>query len=253
MLGLAAGIVALDPKEAHVPTGRDDIASALTEAAKAIHSPRSLDDTLDAIVRAAQDTVPGFEHVGISIAHSSGEIETRAGTGPLVWELDDLQYKLGQGPCFDSIRVEPIMLMENARQEQRWPLYLPPALAKGLRSQMGFRLYTDEGTLGGLNFYSTEAEGIDPDAVQLAELFAAHAAIALGRARYEHQLNESVGSRQAIGTAVGILMERYQIPEDRAFQFLVRASSTSNLKLRAIAQEIVETTTEQFAGRTTET
>ncbi|KAB2809312.1 ANTAR domain-containing protein [Pimelobacter simplex] len=72
--------------------------------------------------------------------------------------------------------------------------------------------------------------------------------MALGRARHEHQLNESVASRQAIGTAVGIIMERYRIPEDRAFQFLVRASSTSNIKLRAIAQEIVDSATEQFLG-----
>ncbi|RYD95656.1 MAG: ANTAR domain-containing protein, partial [Sphingobacteriales bacterium] len=67
------------------------------------------------------------------------------------------------------------------------------------------------------------------------------------RARHEHQLKESVASRQAIGTAVGIVMERYQISEDRAFQFLVRASSTSNIKLRALAQELVQTANERFA------
>ncbi|MFC5727854.1 MULTISPECIES: GAF and ANTAR domain-containing protein [Nocardioides] len=230
----------------------DDVATALTQAAKAIHSPRSLDETLDAIVHAAQQTVPGFEHVGISIVHSGGKIETRAGTGQLVWELDDLQYRLHEGPCFDSIRSGPVMLMADSRTEERWGRYLPAALAKGLRSQMGLRLYTDDGTLGGLNFYSTASPGIDPDALQLAELFAAHAAIALGRARYEHQLNESVASRQVIGTAVGIIMERYQISDERAFQFLVRASTTSNIKLRAIAQEIVDTANEKHAALPTQ-
>jgi GAF domain-containing protein len=223
------------------------IAHALTEAAKLINSPRSLDETLDAIVRAAQETVPGFEHVGISIAHSNGELETRAGTGQLVWELDELQYKFGEGPCYEAIATAPVMMMESVRTEERWPQYLPHAREKGLRSQMGLRLYNDSETLGGLNFYSTRSEGIDPEAVQLGELFAAHAAIALGRARYEHQLNESVASRQVIGTAVGIVMERYKIPEDRAFQFLVRASTTSNIKLRTIAQEVVDSTAEQYA------
>jgi GAF domain-containing protein len=230
----------------------DDVAAALTEAAKAINSPRSLDETLDAIVHAAQQTVPGFEHVGISVVHSDGEIETRAGTGQLVWELDDVQYKLHEGPCFDSIRSEPVLMMQDARTEERWPRYIPAALAKGLRSQMGLRLYTEEGTLGGLNFYSTESAGIDRDAVQLGELFAAHAAIALGRARYEHQLNESVASRQMIGTAIGIVMERYQISDDRAFQFLVRASTTSNIKLRVIAQELVDTANDKYQPRGTE-
>lgn len=231
----------------------EDVAAALTRAAKAINNPRSLDETLDAIVHAAQQTVPGFEHVGISIVHKGGEIETRAGTGQLVWELDDVQYKLHEGPCFDSIRSEPVLLLDDARTEERWPRYIPAALEKGLRSQMGLRLYTDEGTLGGLNFYSTRTAGIDPDALQLGELFAAHAAIALGRARYEHQLNESVASRQVIGIAIGLVMERYQISEERAFQFLVRASTTSNIKLRAIAQEIVDSANEKHAAPVTET
>ena len=58
--------------------------------------------------------------------------------------------------------------------------------------------------------YSTTGPGLTPEATQLAELFAAHASIALGRKRYEHQLTGAVASRQVIGTAVGILMERYQ-------------------------------------------
>ena len=222
-----------------------DMATALASAAKAIHSPRSLDQTLDAIVEAARDTVPGFEHVGISIAHSNGELETRSGTGQLVWELDEVQYELAEGPCYGAIREEALLMIEDAREETRWPRYIPKARERGLRSQMGLRLYTPDGTLGGLNFYSTRTAGIDPDAVQLAELFASHAAIALGRARYEHQLNESVASRQVIGTAVGIVMERYRITEDRAFQFLVRASSTSNVKLRRIAEDLVSTANDE--------
>lgn len=226
---------------------RNEIASALTEAAQEIHRHRSLDDTLDAIVRAAQQTVPAFEHVGISITHSNGTIETRAGTGQLVWEVDELQYKLAEGPCYDAIRHGGVTVMDDIDEEERWPRYVDEVRRLGLRAQMGLQLYTDEGALGGLNLYS-RAPGVDPDAIQLAELFAAHAAIALGRARHEHQLNESVASRQAIGTAVGIIMERYRIPEDRAFQFLVRASSTSNIKLRAIAQEIVDSTAERFVN-----
>ena len=42
-----------------------------------------------------------------------------------------------------------------------------------------------------------------------------------------------------IGQAIGILMERYEMPQDRAFAFLVRSSSDANIKLRTIAQELV--------------
>jgi GAF domain-containing protein len=223
------------------------IAAALTEAAQSINSHRSLDQTLDAIVRAAQQTVPGFDHVGISVVHGNGNrrIETRAGTGRIVWDVDELQYKLAEGPCYDAIRHGGVTVMDDVETEDRWPQYVEEVRQLGLRAQMGLQLYSDGTNLGGLNFYAAEP-GVDPDAVQLGELFAAHAAIALGRARHEHQLNESVASRQAIGTAVGIVMERYRITEDRAFQFLVRASSTGNVKLRSIAQQVVDDANAQF-------
>jgi GAF domain-containing protein len=227
----------------------NDVASALTEAARALHRPRTLEDTLDAIVRAAQDSVPGMNHVGISITHKDGKIETMAGTDQLVWDLDSLQYTLEEGPCVSSVTEEPVVVVEHAEHDQRWPTYMPKAVEAGVRAQLALRLYTDADTLGGLNLYSTESETIAPDAVQMAELFASHAAIALDRARHEHQLNEALASRKAIGQATGILMERYQITEDRAFHFLIRASTTSNIKLRVIAEEVVKSSNEKYTPK----
>lgn len=94
-----------------------EIAVALTEAAKAIHSPRTLEETLAAIVEAAQDAVPGMNHVGISVSHHSGKIETLAGTDQLVWELDAVQYDLDEGPCVSSIKEDPVVVVEHARHD----------------------------------------------------------------------------------------------------------------------------------------
>jgi len=80
------------------------IATALTEAAKMMHAPSTLEETLEAITRATLQTVPGFDHVGISITHRDGSIETRSGSDQLVWELDEVQYSLKEGPCYDAIR-----------------------------------------------------------------------------------------------------------------------------------------------------
>jgi AmiR/NasT family two-component response regulator len=78
-------------------------------------------------------------------------------------------------------------------------------------------------------------------------LFAVHAALALGRARRESQLSEALATRKVIGQAIGLLMARYRINEERAFQFLVRASSTSNTKLRDIAREVVREADQEYA------
>ncbi len=112
---------------------------------------------------------------------------------------------------------------------------------EGLRSQLAVKLYLDgEGTVGRINCYFTTSDDVHPDAQGIAALFAAHAAIAVGHAQERENLNEALQSRKVIGQAIGIIMERYDIDEDAAFAFLVRASSTSNIKLRDIAQELVD-------------
>lgn len=219
---------------------RPDVGHAVAAAARSIKRTQSVDETLLAIAEVARHSVPGFDQVGISTICRSGEGRTRAATGDLVLHLDHMQYSLGEGPCVDTLRESPVVSVPDMKQEQRWPRYVPAAVEAGLRSQLAVRLYLDdEGTLGGLNFYSTTSDEIHPEAEPTAELFAAHAAIALSHAHERETLNEALQSRKVIGQAMGILMERYEMNEDRAFAFLVRASSHSNIKLRDIAEALV--------------
>lgn len=100
---------------------RPDIADALAQAAREINSSRDLDSTLDVIVQVAERSLPGVDHVGISIADRSGRIETKAGTDQLGWELDDLQYKLGEGPCVHAVEAEPVVVVNDLRHEHVGP------------------------------------------------------------------------------------------------------------------------------------
>jgi GAF domain-containing protein len=217
-----------------------DFTAALAEAARTINQPRSMEETLEVIADTARHSIPGFDDVGISLMHSDGKIETKAATGDLVWELDALQYDLNEGPCVSSLREEPVIVVEHLRHAQRWPHFVPRALKLGLKSQMALRLYVDEdGTIGGINLYSTSSEDIEPHAPQLAEVFAAQAAVALGHAQEVRHLNDALVSRQQIGVALGVLIERYKIDENAAFSFLTRISSHSNTKLRDVAAGVV--------------
>jgi GAF domain-containing protein len=132
------------------------------------------------------------------------------------------------------------MSVSHLRDEPRWPAYVPAALGAGVRSQLAVKLHLDEGTMGSINFYSTLHDEVGDDARALAGLFATHAAIALAHAQERESFGEGLQSRRTIGQAVGVLMERYDMSEDRAFGFLVRASSHSNIKLRAVAEELVD-------------
>jgi len=227
----------MDPR----PTLPPDVATAIAAAARSLNQTVSLEDTLTRIVETARTSVPGFDHIGLSTVDRRGKVRTQAATSDLVWELDRLQYGLSEGPCVDTLHEAEVVLAPRIRHEQRWPRYVPEAVHRGLKAQLAVKLYLNEGgTLGGLNLYSTGAEDIDPRAEGMAELFAAHAAIALGHVTERQNLNKALHTRKVIGQALGILMERHRMSEDRAFAFLVRASSHRNIKLSAVAQQIVE-------------
>jgi GAF domain-containing protein len=234
-----------------VHVDHSSFAATLAEAARTINEPRSVEETLETIARTARASVPGFDAVGISLMHSDGSVETKAATGELVLELDRLQYELKEGPCVSSLHDEPVIVVDHIAHEQRWRKFVPEAVKLGLKAQMALRLYVDDaGSIGGINMYSTSSDTIAEDAPAAAEIFAAQAAVALGHVQEVHQLNEALQSRQQIGTAVGILMERYKIDQQGAFGFLTRLSSTSNTKLREVAAHVVADVARQGDGGT---
>ncbi len=226
-------------------TNPEHLAESLAHAATDIN-PDHLDAAWKALVESARVSVPGFDHVGISTFDATGRPETRASTGPLVQLLDDIQYEINEGPCVSALREAVVVTAPDVGHDQRWPRYVRRATSEtGLQSQLAVRIFLDGGVLGGLNLYSTSRSDIDPDAETVAVLFAAHAAAMMGHVSELANLHKALESRQMIGQAVGILMERYQMNADRAFAFLIRASSHGNVKLRDVAQEIVDQVNEK--------
>jgi GAF domain-containing protein len=226
----------------------DDVAAAMAVAARALHTPPGLDETLAAIVETARRSLAGIDAVGISILDRDGTPTTRAATSQLVWDLDRIQYDLNEGPCVDGLKdtVAGLVTAPDIGHDQRWPRYVAQAVGRGLRSQLAVKIYLDEdGTVGGLNLYSTSNVDIDPEVASVAELFATHAANALGNAREVEGLNVALRSRKVIGQALGMLMNEYTLTEDAAFGFLVKVSSHSNVKIRDIAANMVAATNEK--------
>jgi hypothetical protein len=117
---------------------RLDISDALARAARQINAPTDLGSTLDTIVATAATSLPGIDHVGVTIAHRDGKMETKAATGPFVWELDQLQYDLAEGPCIHAIEAETIVKIEHARLEQRWPRFMAQAVKRGCGPSSGY-------------------------------------------------------------------------------------------------------------------
>ncbi|MFD0487774.1 ANTAR domain-containing protein [Saccharopolyspora spinosporotrichia] len=103
---------------------------------------------------------------------------------------------------------------------------------------LSFRLFVARETLGALNLYSCSPGRFGENARIVGELFAAHAAVVVSGKRREDQLSQALLTRDVIGQAKGILMERYGITAEQAFDRLIAASQAANMKLREVAAKL---------------
>ena len=196
------------------------------------------DESIEALTRAARDIVPGAEYASITLVHEDGSVESVAPTDPVVETVDQIQAELHEGPCYDAATEDGMFIAEDLANDPRWPGYGPKAAAHGIAAQMGVDLHAPGPARAALNLYASRT-WLFVDAADTADLFATHASLVLGYASATDHFQTALKSRKTIGQALGIVMERYSIDEDRAFQFLTRVSQDSNVKLRAVAADIV--------------
>ncbi|HEY0617297.1 MAG TPA: GAF and ANTAR domain-containing protein [Kribbella sp.] len=226
------------------PTPLSDVADAMADVVASMQEPTKVEETLELITRSAAETIPGILEASISITTRSGEIQTLAPTGPRVTRADHLQYELHEGPCLDAAIEESVVIVNDLASDPRWPDFGPKAAALGFGSQVAFQFRADPHVRGALNLYADGPYGLDQDSIHLGSMFAGQIAVAMGWAKQEQTLTEALATRNLIGQAVGIVMERYQLDSDRAFAFLVRLSQSANKKLRTVAATLVDTANE---------
>lgn len=218
----------------------EPLAQRLGALARHLQQERGVEATLDAIVRAAVQTVPGAEYAGVSQVEDRRRVRTTAATADLVMRVDQAQYDTGEGPCLESLFGEHIVRAPDLRSEPRWPAFTARACALGVGGIMAFQLYVARDSLGALNVYSGRPDQLGDAAERVGALFAAHTAVVLADTVRIEQLTHAIDVRDLIGQAKGILMERHKVTGHQAFEMLVRTSQTSNVKLTEVARHLVE-------------
>ncbi|MFC5142341.1 GAF and ANTAR domain-containing protein [Actinomycetospora rhizophila] len=201
---------------------------------------RDLRDALSRVVEAAVDTVPGADAGGISLAEH-GEVHSRHPTTPAVTALDQLQADLREGPCITAIEEPPrdgLVLADDldGADAARWPRFAPRAVESGYRSMLSTSIPMTRTSRAALNLYAADPHVFGPDDQLVAGLFGAQAAVLLYSGENVDQLNHAVASRDVIGQAKGILMERFTVDDDEAFHMLARSSQDTNMKLVEVSR-----------------
>jgi GAF domain-containing protein len=218
-----------------------DLALRMAELARSMAMPRSVEEVLKDVTSAAKELIPGVDVAGVLLVGKSGSFETLAPTSDLMFKLDELQMRYLEGPCVQAAIDEIVVRTDDFRKDTKWPNYSPQVVELGVLSGLSFKLYTADRTAGALNLFGYETKLWDSEAETIGMVLAAHAAAAVIASREGDQLHSALSTRDRIGQAKGIIMERYGIDDVAAFAMLRQLSQDANTKLIDVAQKVIDT------------
>ena len=210
-------------------------------ARQLVHEPDT-QHTLQRIVELAAANLDGEVYASVSLVRQRRQVDTPASSDERATRADQLQYEANQGPCLDAIWEQDTFQIDDMTTEQRYPDWSRRVAEQtGMRSSLSLQLFTNADSLGALNLYSPQPQAFDAETRGEGLAFVAHAAVALRSAQTEQHLRAAMATRNLIGQAQGILMERYKMTAEQAFAVLSRISQQSNVKLRDVAQRLIDT------------
>lgn len=236
--------------------GSGPLMAEVTALTQALLNTTTVAGVLEHVVDAARRIVPGADLVSITLRSPDGAFHTPIETGPVAIALDQLQYETGEGPCVTAARLSGPghIRCDDLRHEPAWPRFAPAAADHGFTAVLSTTLLPDAKPprlTGALNIYARHRDVLQAEAQDTALLLATHASLALAGAQAvsyaelkQRQLQQALESRDVIGQAKGILMNRRGCTAEEAFDLLRRTSQDLNVKLAELATTLAVRHTE---------
>ena len=215
----------------------------VAELVQGLHSrPDTDSDTVVAeLAEHAAVEIPGAQYAGITLTRSAKKVDTPAASHHWPLLLDKIQERHQEGPCLTAAWDEKIIHVVDLETDERFPKYRRDALAETpIRSIMAFQMFIAGETVGALNVFSEQPGAFTADSRDLGRVFAAHSSVAWNSARRDEQFRRALSSRDIIGQAKGMVMERYGVNAVQAFELLRKLSQDSNVPLIKVATNLVE-------------
>jgi GAF domain-containing protein len=220
--------------------------SVFEELGRLSFAEHSLESFLQQVTDAAARVLPGRPLASVTVIRKRGP-STAAASDPLAVALDEVQYRAGDGPCVEAATTGRPAEVPDTAAERRGTALAATAAEHGFGSVLSHPLPAHEQLSAGLNIYSPRPHATDEHTRALVARFAAYAAVPVSNMylyrsaveRAEH-LQVALDSRIVIDQAKGVLMERFKLTPDQAFQALARISMEHNVRVREVAQRFVE-------------
>jgi GAF domain-containing protein len=234
---LENGMAELDPQ-------RHFAADTFAQLAIQLHDSDGMEETVDAVVQFALQAL-SCSYAGVALATRGRRPEIAAVTDPVVAEVYELQLATHRGPLVTAMDERATVLIRDTTTDDRWPEWAAKVASLGVRSVLDVPLVTGSSggnpTVGVLGLYSAKPDAFSFDDEAVANILARHASVAVATAKHQASMAQAVDARKLVGQAMGILMERFDLNGDQAFAVLKRYSQDNNVKLRDVAQYLIDT------------
>lgn len=215
------------------------IQSMIAELAGALVRGAGIEEVLTTLTCASLTLVPGADCAKISEI-DNGTLCSMAATSQLASLLDSAQQTAGQGPCLEAISDQKAVRCDDLRNDPRWPRFARYATTTGVHSALSCPVDIPGDTGATLSLFGFEADAFGAEAEAIAVMLANHAAIALMKENRERQFKAALASRDVIGQAKGMIMERFGVDAPRAFAMLKAISQATNTPVRDLAARVVD-------------
>lgn len=245
---LAAALAEDAPAEQSSTLDSDELLRQLESLTRNLLDTTTVGAALRRIVDAARVVVAGADLVSVTLRASDGTLFTPAATGEAGGELDRVQYEAKEGPCYDAADPDgpAYATSDDLAAETRWPRFCAAATGHGYHAILSTELIRVSGqSSGALNIYSGEPHGFTESDRHASLLLATHASLALAHTHAtelaglnQANLRRAIDSRDVIGQAKGILMNRQGISAEEAFDLLRRTSQHLNVKIIDLARTL---------------
>lgn len=197
---------------------------------------------LTSLVRTVVDSIATANRACILVV-TDGTVTVPAATDNTAVELVRLERATGGGPCLAAAahhRFGAGAPVDVAAFE-RWPALRRRILADtSTRSVLPIHLFRTEHTHAALAVFSDTPAAFDATAVTAASTVATVVGLAVHAAERERQFDEALRSRDLLGQAKGVLMERYSLDSNGAFEMLRRISQDTNTKVVTLAERLID-------------
>ena len=154
----------------------------------------------------------GVDGAGVSVIAAARTAQPVLSTDTRSARLEEIQFTLGEGPCYDAATTRCPVLVSDLSDEgdpssARWPAFLDEALAAGVRAVFAFPLGMGAVTVGSLDLYRRTPGPLSAQQLTASLITAGSVGRALlADGPLEGNLEQSTWLRMTVHQAAGMVM-----------------------------------------------